>query len=86
VPRAVLPRRERGDRRPLPDRLSGPYRFLFVVLALRGGNVQGDPKQCRKRNIPKSATNAAGSEMPLLSVCGTANVPRFYPGRAPSSK
>jgi hypothetical protein len=39
-------------------------------LALRGGNVQGDPKQCRKRNIPKSATNAAGSEMTFLSVCG----------------
>jgi hypothetical protein len=39
-------------------------------LALRGENVQGDPKQCRKRNIPKSATNAAGSEMPFLSVCG----------------
>jgi hypothetical protein len=39
-------------------------------LALRGENVHGDPKQCRKRNIPKSATNAAGSEMTLLSVCG----------------
>jgi hypothetical protein len=47
-------------------------------LALRGGNVHGDPKQCRKRNIPKSATNAAGSEMTLLSKCGM-NQKRAFP-------
>jgi hypothetical protein len=39
-------------------------------LALRGGNVQGDPKQCRKTNIPKSANDAAGNEVTFLSICG----------------
>jgi hypothetical protein len=44
--------------------------FPLYPIGPRGGNVQGDPKQCRKTNIPKSATNAAGSEMSFLSVCG----------------
>jgi hypothetical protein len=41
-----------------------------VILGLRGRNVQADPKQCRKTNIPKSANDAAGNEVTFLSICG----------------
>jgi hypothetical protein len=43
-----------------------------VILGLRGRNVHGDPKQCRKRNIPESATDGAVREMTHLSICGMA--------------
>jgi hypothetical protein len=47
-----------------------------VIFGLRGRNVQSDPKQCRKRNIPKSANDAAGNEVTFLSICGMA-LPAF---------